>query len=155
MGESVAQGVVSLDRKRGLVIAAGPRPEMFKQIFLSLGPDAGNGRSIYIIGRAGSTRFDSKNLLYVNAEDDQLQEREIILFLKEDGAYGLFATEHQEEVCGFNTADEWLLDTMVGKGEGTDRRAGGFLAITHRSGRIASPRSFARTRTRRTSPSSS
>ena len=126
MVESVAQDVVSLGRKRGLVIAAGPRPEMFKQIFLSLGPDAGNGRSIYIIGRAGSTRFDSKNLLYVNAEDDQLQEKEIILFLKEEGSYGLFATERQEEVCGFNTADEWLVDTMMEKLQETYRLQGNF-----------------------------
>jgi diguanylate cyclase (GGDEF)-like protein len=126
MVESVAQDTVSRNMKRGLVIAAGPRPEIFKQIFLSLGPDAGNGRNIYIIGRAGSTRFDSKNILYVNAEDEQLRDREIILFLKENGAYGLFATDRQDEVCGFNTADEWLVDSMMEKVQETYRLQGNF-----------------------------
>jgi two-component system cell cycle response regulator len=126
MVESVAQDTVSRNMKRGLVIAAGPRPEIFKQIFLSLGPDAGNGRNIYIIGRAGSTRFDSKNLLYVNAEDEQLRDRELILFLKENGAYGLFATDREDEVCGFNTADEWLVDSMMEKVQETYRLQGNF-----------------------------
>lgn len=126
MVESVAQDTVSRNMKRGLVIAAGPRPEIFKQIFLSLGSDAGNGRNIYIIGRAGSTRFDSKNLLYVNAEDEQLRKRELILFLKENGAYGLFATDREDEVCGFNTADEWLVDSMMEKVQETYRLQGNF-----------------------------
>ena len=115
MVESVAQDVVSWNEDRGLVIAAGPRPEMFKQIFLSFGADAPAGRNIYIIGQSGSTRFDSKNLLYVTAEDERLKDREIILFLKENGAYGLFASDRLEEVCGFNTADEWLVEAMMEK----------------------------------------
>ncbi|HZD55004.1 MAG TPA: diguanylate cyclase, partial [Candidatus Aquicultoraceae bacterium] len=126
MVESVARDVASLDRKRGLVIVAGPRPEMYKQIFLSAGPSGGNGRNIYIIGRAGSTRFDAKNLLYVSAQDDRLAEREIVLYLKESGAYGLFAAERQDEVCGFNTADEWLVDSMVEKVQETYRLQGNF-----------------------------
>ena len=127
MVEAVAQDVLSLNRKRGLVIAAGPRPEMFKQIFLSLGPESGNGRNIYIIGRAGgSTRFDSRNLMYVNAEDEELRDREIVLILKENGAYGLFATERQDEVVGFNTADEWVVDSMMEKVQETYRLQGNF-----------------------------
>jgi two-component system cell cycle response regulator len=126
MVESVAQDTMSQNMKRGLIIAAGPRPEIFKQIFLSLGPEAGNGRNIYIIGRAGSTRFDSKNLLYVNTEDEQLRDRELILFLKENGAYGLFATDREDEVCGFNTADEWLVDSMMEKVQETYRLQGNF-----------------------------
>jgi two-component system cell cycle response regulator len=126
MVESVAQDAVSRATKRGLVIAAGPRPEMFKQIFLSLGSEAGNGRKVYIIGRAGSTRFDSKNLLYVNAEDDHLRDREIVLCLKENGAYGLFATHLQDEMCGFNTSDEWLVDSMLEKVQETYHLQGNF-----------------------------
>lgn len=126
MVESVARDVVSLDGRRGLVIVAGPRPEMYKQIFLSAGSSSDNGRNVYVIGRAGSTRFDARNLLYVNAEDDLLADRELILFLKENGAYGLFATERQDEVCGFNTADEWLVDSMVEKVQETYRLQGHF-----------------------------
>jgi hypothetical protein len=126
MMESVAQDAVSLDRKRGLVIAAGPRPEMFKQIFLSPGPEAGHGRNITIIGQDGDTRFDSKNLLYVHAEDQQLRDRHMVLFLKENGAYGLLATEREEEVHGFNTADEWLVDSMMEKVQETYRLQGSF-----------------------------
>jgi diguanylate cyclase (GGDEF)-like protein len=115
MVESVAQDVVSGDDTRGLVIAAGPRPEIFKQIFLSFGSEAPRGRSIYIVGQAGSTRFDAKNLLYVSADDERLRDREFVLYLKEQGAYGLFASAFQEEVCGFNTADEWLVESMMEK----------------------------------------
>lgn len=126
MVEAVAQDAVSHGRKRGLVIAAGPRPEMYKQIFLSLGPDAGNGKNIYIIGRAGSTRFDAKNLLYVNAEDDRLRDGEFVLCLKENGAYGLFATHREDGMCGFNTSDEWLVDAMMEKVQETYHLQGNF-----------------------------
>ena len=126
MMESVAQDVISLDRKRGLVIAAGPRPEMFKQIFLSLGPEAGNGRTITIIGQDGNTRFDSKNLMYVHAEDEQLRDRQILMFLKDNGAYGLLAIEREDKVCGFNTADEWIVDSMIEKVQETYRLQGTF-----------------------------
>ncbi len=126
MLESVAQDAVSLGGKRGLVIAAGPRPERFKQVFLSLGAGTSEGRSIYIIGRAGRTGFDAKNLLYIHADDEELNDREIVLFLKENGAYGLFASERDDSVCGFNTADEWLVDSMTEKIQDTYRLQGNF-----------------------------
>ncbi len=126
MVEAVAQDAVSHGIKRGLVIAAGPRPEMYKQIFLSLGTGPGNGKNIYIIGSAGSTRFDSKNLLYVNAEDVHLRDREFVLCLKENGAYGLFAAHRQDEMCGFNTSDEWLVDSMMEKVQETYHLQGNF-----------------------------
>lgn len=126
MVESVAQDAVSLNRKRGLVIAAGPRPEIFKQIFTTRESGEENGRNIYIIGRAGNTRFDSKNLMYVNAEDEHLRSREIVLFLKEEGAYGLFASDREDEVYGFNTADEWLVDSMMEKVQETFLLQGSF-----------------------------
>jgi diguanylate cyclase (GGDEF)-like protein len=113
--ESIAQDVASGGDARGLVIAAGPRPEIFKQIFLSFGTETRPGRNIYILGQAGSTRFDAKNLMYMTADDDRLKEKEIILYLKENGAYAFFATGWQEEVCGFHTADEWLVEVMMEK----------------------------------------
>lgn len=115
MLESLAQDMAFLNGSRGLVIAAGPRPEIYKQIFFSFGTQGGEGRTIYIVGRGGSTRFDAKNLLYVTAEDDRLAARSIILFLKENGSYGLFAEEHGDEVFGFNTTDEVLVDSMMEK----------------------------------------
>jgi hypothetical protein len=113
--ESVAQDAASGGESRGIVVAGGPRPEIFKQIFLSFGAEAPAGRNIYILGHSGSTRFDAKNLMYMATDDDRLKEREIVLYLKENGAYGLFATGRQEEVCGFNTADEWLVEAMMEK----------------------------------------
>jgi hypothetical protein len=113
--ESVAQDAAAGGGTRGIVIAGGPRPEIFKQIFLSFGNDPPQGRSVYILGRSGNTRFDAKNLMYVATGDDLLQEKEIVLYLKESGAFGLFAAGREEEMCGFNTADEWLVEAMMEK----------------------------------------
>jgi diguanylate cyclase (GGDEF)-like protein len=113
--ESVAQDVACGGESRGIVIAAGPRPEIFKQIFLSFGAETPPGRNIYLLGQSGSTRFDAKNLMYMASEDDRLKEKEVVLYLKENGAYGIFAAGRQEEVCGFNTADEWLVEAMMEK----------------------------------------
>ncbi|MCL5966518.1 MAG: diguanylate cyclase [Deltaproteobacteria bacterium] len=115
MVEAIAQDVVASAGERGLVIAAGPRPEIFRQIFLSFGGEAAPGRRIYLVGQTGATRFDAKNLLYVSTDDDRLKHREVVLSLKENGAYGLFAADRHDGVCGFNTADEWLVESMMEK----------------------------------------
>jgi diguanylate cyclase (GGDEF)-like protein len=117
--ESVAQDVASEGDARALVIAAGPRPEIFKQIFLSFGPEPSEGRSICILGQSGTARFDAKHLMYRSADDDRLKEREVVLYLKENGAYGLFSIGLQEDACGFHTADEWLVEAMMEKFQDT------------------------------------
>ena len=126
MMESVAQDVISQAGDRGLVIVAGPRPEIYKQIFLSFGTDAPPGKNIYLVGQSGSTRFDSKNLLYVTADDGRLATCEVVLYLKDNGAYGLFSRDRKDEVFGFNTADEWLIDVMMEKVQETYRLQGTF-----------------------------
>jgi diguanylate cyclase (GGDEF)-like protein len=113
--ESVAQDAVSSPEDRGIVIAAGPTPEIYKQIFLSFDSAGAAKRNIYIVGQSGSTRFDSKNLLYVSADDEFLKNREVVLYLKEGGAYGLFGSDRRGEVEGFNTADESLVESMMEK----------------------------------------
>ncbi len=113
--ESMAQDVVSSPRERGLVIAGGPTPEIYKQIFLSFERATPPQRNIYIVGQAGNTRFDAKNLLYVSADDELLRNREFVLHMKESGSYGLFGTNRGGEVDGFNTADEWLVEAMMEK----------------------------------------
>jgi diguanylate cyclase (GGDEF)-like protein len=115
--ESVAQDVAATTDDRGLVIAAGPTPEIYKQIFLSFETETPGRRNIYIVGQNGSTRFDAKNLMYVAADDESLKDRGFLLYLKESGAYGLFCTDRGEEVDGFNTADEWLVESMIEKAQ--------------------------------------
>jgi len=112
--ESLAQDASSHNGSRGVVIAAGPRPEIYKQIF-SCEPQSGQERTIYIVGRGGNTRFDAKNLLYVAAEDEHLKNRAIVLSMKENGTYGVFAEEWGDEIFGFNTTDEVLVDSMMDK----------------------------------------
>ncbi len=126
MMESVAQDVIARAGDRALVIVAGPRPEIYKQIFLSFGSDAPPGKNIYLVGQSGSTRFDSKNLLYVTADDGRLATCEIVLYLKDNGGYGLFSRDRKDEVFGFNTADEWLIDVMMEKVQETYRLQGTF-----------------------------
>lgn len=53
--------------------------------------------------------------MYVSAEDDLLKDREVILYLKGSAAYGLFAFDRGADVEGFNTADEWLVESMIEK----------------------------------------
>ncbi|MBP2673780.1 MAG: response receiver-modulated diguanylate cyclase [Deltaproteobacteria bacterium] len=113
--ESVAQDVSAAGKDRGVAIIAGPTPEIYKQVFLSFQTDAPTSRNVFILGQGGSTRFDARNLLYVSAEDDLLKDREVILYLKGNGAYGLFGTDRGAEVEGFNTADEWLVEAMIEK----------------------------------------
>lgn len=113
--EAVAQDVASLGNSRAIIVAAGPRPEIFRRIFLSFGAEESARCRISIVGKAGSARFDAKNLAFVAADDEYLKDREVLLYLKESGAYGIFATGRDDEMCGFNSADEWLVDTMMDK----------------------------------------
>jgi diguanylate cyclase (GGDEF)-like protein len=113
--EALAQDAASSREDRGIVIVAGPTPEIYKQIFLSFQTDPPPKRNIYIVGQAGNTRFDARNLMYVSADDDMLKDREVVLCLKENGAYGLFGSDRGGDVEGFNTADEWLVEAMLEK----------------------------------------
>ena len=115
--EAVAQDVAVSPEERGLVIAGGPTPEIYKQIFLSYKPSIPPHRNVYVVGQSGSTRFDSKNLMYVATEDELLKEREFVLYLKEGGAYGFFCAARGTEVEGFNTADESLVEAMMEKAQ--------------------------------------
>ncbi len=111
--ESVAQDAASLGGNRGMVLAGGPRPEIYKQIFHSFAKEENGQPSVYVVGPAGSTRFDSRNLLYVAADDDRLRESEFLFLLKEDGSYGLFGSPRGEEFAGFNTSDEVLVGLLI------------------------------------------
>jgi hypothetical protein len=113
--EAVAQDVAANPRERGVVITAGPTPEIYKQIFLSYGADHADARKIYILGQTGSTRFDAKNLLYVTAEDDHMKDREVLMSLKEGSGYAIFGLNRDEDICGFNTSDEWLVESLIEK----------------------------------------
>ncbi len=113
--ESVAQDAATDGKDRGVVIVAGPTPEIYKQVFLSYRSDSPTNRNVFILGQGGTTRFDSRNLLYVSAEDDLLKDREVVLYLKGNGAYCLFAHDRGADVEGFNSADEWLVESMIEK----------------------------------------
>lgn len=124
--EAVAQDVSFQGNFRGLVIAAGPRPEIFKRIFLSFESGEPARRNVCVVGPAGSIRDGAKNMRYENAHDEALKEKEVLLYLKEDGAYGIFAAGRQDEVCGFHTADEWLVEAMMEKMQEHYRLQGNF-----------------------------
>jgi len=115
--EAVAQDVAVNPHDRGLVIAAGPTPEIYKQIFLSYKGSIPPLRNVYVVGQSGSTRFDAKNLMYVAVEDDLLKDREFVMYLKESGAYGFFCSGRGSEVEGFNTSDESLVEAMLEKAQ--------------------------------------
>ena len=124
--EAVAQDVTVNPGDRGLVIAAGPTPEIYKQIFLSFKASIPPHTNVYIVGQSGNTRFDAKNLMYVSTEDGLLRDREFVLYLKEDGAYGFFCSARGSEVEGFNTADESLVEAMLEKAQELYQLQGNF-----------------------------
>lgn len=124
--EAVAQDVAANPGERGLVIAAGPTPEIYKQIFLSYKPSIPPQRNVYVVGQSGSTRFDSKNLMYVATEDELLKDREFVLYMKEGGAYGFFCAARGSEVEGFNTCDESLVEAMLEKAQEMYQLQGNF-----------------------------
>ncbi|MFA6146679.1 MAG: GAF domain-containing protein [bacterium] len=124
--EAIAQDVAVNPEDRGLVIAAGPTPEIYKQIFLSFKGSTEPHRNVYVVGQSGSTRFDSKNLMYFAAEDELLKEREFVLCLKEGGAYGFFCVARGSDVEGFNTADESLVEAMLEKAQELYQLQGNF-----------------------------
>ena len=124
--EAIAQDVAVNPEDRGIVITAGPTPEIYKQIFLSFKSSTPQHRNVYVVGQSGGTRFDSKNLMYVTTEDELLKEREFVLYLKESGAYGFFCTAHGNEVEGFNTADESVVEAMLEKAQEMYQLQGNF-----------------------------
>ena len=124
--EAVAQDVAANPEDRGLVIAAGPTPEIYKQIFLSFKASIAPHRNVYVVGQSGSTRFDSKNLMYVATDDELLKDREFVLYLKEGGAYGFFCAARGSDVEGFNTADESLVEAMLEKAQEMYQLQGNF-----------------------------
>jgi len=113
--EAVAQDSSVCGTDRGIVIVAGSTPEIYRQVFLSFRQDASASRNVYIVGHGGNTRFDAKSLLYISADDDLLKDREIVLYLKGGVAYGLMGIDRGGEVEGFNTSDEWLVESMIEK----------------------------------------
>jgi hypothetical protein len=124
--ESVSQDVAVNPEDRGLVIAGGPTPEIYKQIFLSFEAKSPPHRNVYVVGQSGSTRFYANNIMYVAAEDELLRDREFVLYLKDGGAYGFFCTGRGSDVEGFNTADEWLVEAMIEKAQEMYQLQGNF-----------------------------
>lgn len=124
--ESVAQDVAVNPEDRGLVIAGGPTPEIYKQIFLSFDAKSPPHGNVYVVGQSGSTRFAANNVMCVAAEDEPLKDREFVLYLKDGGAYGLFCNARGSEVEGFNTADEWLVEAMIEKAQERYQLQGNF-----------------------------
>ena len=124
--EAVAQDVTLNPEDRGIVIAGGPTPEIYKQIFLSFKSSIPPNRKVYIVGKSGNPRFDATNLMYVPTEDEFLKNREFVLYLKENGAYGFFCSARGSEVEGFNTSDETLVEAMLEKAQEQYQLQGNF-----------------------------
>jgi hypothetical protein len=93
-----------------VAIVAGPTPEIYKQVFLSYQSESPTNRNVFILGQGGATRFDSRNLLYVSAEDDLLKDREVVLYLKGNGASAL---RHDRGRVEGSTPPTWLVESMM------------------------------------------
>lgn len=112
--EAVAQDACRTGICRGLLVAAGPRPEIFRQIFTSFESPEHSRVSVFIIGPGPVSDHRMKNLTHVPTEDDW-NGKETLLYSKEDGGYGIFARERDEDMRGFHTADKRLVEVMLEK----------------------------------------
>ncbi len=113
--EVISQDLCMGKDERGILLVAGPRPELIRQILSSF--EIGNvpSKKIYILGKKAVSKFDAKNVLIVSAEDRRLDSSHILIYLKDSGAYALMTTSADGNLVGFNTSDEVLVETLFEK----------------------------------------
>ncbi len=107
---------ISLDQEsRGILIVAGPRPELVKQIISIFELEKGSRKKIYILGRQAAPKSDSKNIFMIRENDEKLDERHIILYLKEEGSFALLGRSEEGMVFGLNSCDDPLIEILYEK----------------------------------------
>lgn len=113
--EVISQDLCMGKDERGILLVAGPRPELIRQILSSFEISNVPSKKIYILGKKAVSKFDAKNVLIVSAEDRRLDSSHILIYLKDSGAYALMTTSADGKLMGFNTSDEVLVETLFEK----------------------------------------
>lgn len=113
--EVISQDLCLGKKERGMLLLAGPRPELIRQVLSSFELGKVPSKKIFILGKKAVTKFDTKNVLIVPTDDDRLDSTYILLYLKDSGAYAFLTSTLNGKLVGFNTADEVLVETLFEK----------------------------------------
>ncbi|PLY02904.1 MAG: hypothetical protein C0624_07565 [Desulfuromonas sp.] len=71
--------------------------------------------TVYLLGGDKRVSWDLQHIVPVHIPDTQFRKVHFLLYLSEDHAYGVFATEMQGDLVGFHTSDFFLVENMVVK----------------------------------------
>ena len=113
--EIMAQDLCIDREERGILVLAGPRPEFIRQILSTFEVGEVPSKKVYILGRKAIPKFEAKNVLIIPADDIRLDSSNIILYLKDSGAFGFLSMIRDGLIYGFNTSDEVLVETLYEK----------------------------------------
>ena len=70
---------------------------------------------IYLLGGDKRVNWDLQHVVPVYIPDAEFRKVNFLLYLSENHAYGIFATEMQGDLVGFHTSDFFLVENMVVK----------------------------------------
>ncbi len=113
--EVIAQDI-SVEREgRGILVIAGPRPELSKQILSMFSLDEVKSKKVYIIGKHSAPALEGENIMVITDDDKRLERGHTILYLKSNGSFALIGQEMNENVFGLTTCDGPLVETLYEK----------------------------------------
>lgn len=113
--EIISQDLCAGIRERGMLLLAGPRPELIQQLLSSFELDKIPSKKIFILGKKAIAKFETKNILTVPTDDERLDSTYVLLYLKNSGAYALMMKTLNGNLLGFNSSDEVLVETLFEK----------------------------------------
>ncbi len=71
--------------------------------------------TLYLLGGDKRVHWDLQHIVPVHIPDAQFRKVQFLLYLSENHAYGIFATEMQGDLVGFHTSDFFFVENMVVK----------------------------------------
>jgi len=113
--EVVAHDLCIEENTRGIIIVAGPRPELIRQAIGTFDLGESSGKKIYILGKMAIPKMETGNIIVVPTGDDRLDQNVIFIYLKETGAYALCGRLGGGKMMGFNTSDEVMVEILYEK----------------------------------------
>ncbi|RMG60563.1 MAG: diguanylate cyclase [Deltaproteobacteria bacterium] len=118
---------LAIDREtRGIIVVAGPRPELVRQALATFDLSEVSGKKVYILGTSVVPKMETGNIIVVPTGDSRLDRNFLLVYLKETGAYAVLGRIEGDRMWGFNTSDEVLVEILYEKVQELYLIQGGF-----------------------------